>query len=215
MKNSINYCALIVLPFCIMCILGTWQVFRLREKLRIIDNMKSLPIVLPNNDIKKYAYKNVSIRGSFENQNHFNVFAGSVGYYFLQPFKLVDGRTILVNRGILTDYKQQINILNNNIININGMLYCNFDKKIRWFIKNDSVKNLWIWFDIDGMSKVINVKLEACIIWADKTGLLGNLKPNMTLQVRNDHLEYIITWYSLAIIWVAGCIGFILKNNRK
>ncbi|QXK92389.1 SURF1 family protein [Neoehrlichia mikurensis] len=198
-----------------MCILGTWQVFRLREKLRIIDNMKSLPIVLPNNDIKKYAYKNVSIRGSFENQNHFNVFAGSVGYYFLQPFKLVDGRTILVNRGILTDYKQQINILNNNIININGMLYCNFDKKIRWFIKNDSVKNLWIWFDIDGMSKVINVKLEACIIWADKTGLLGNLKPNMTLQVRNDHLEYIITWYSLAIIWVAGCIGFILKNNRK
>lgn len=196
-----------------MCALGTWQIFRFKEKLNIIHSMKSLPIALPNDDVKKYAYKNVIARGSFEVGSYFNVFAGNAGYYFLQPFKLIDGRTILVNRGILTDYKNLVDKLDGKIININGIIYCDFDKKVRWFFKNDPANNVWIWFDINSMAKVSNIQLEACIVWADNTWLLSGLKPNMTLQVRNDHLEYIITWYFLAIVWAIYCVSFVRKKK--
>ena len=167
---------------------------------------------LSANDIVKQNYKNVIVEGVFNNNDRFFVFAGTLGYYLLQPFHLNDGRYILVNKGTVLNKNVNIDLLNPNRINVHGILYCNYSKKVGWFIKNDVDANIWFWFDVENMKKQINIPLESCIIWADNTVAFSGVTANLPLKVRNDHLEYVITWYLLALIWL---VGYIYLCNLK
>ena len=189
-----------------MIILGTWQIFRLREKNVITHNMHVLPVKLSDNNLMQQRYNNVIANGSFDNNHRFFIFAGTSGYHVLQPFHLNDGRHILVNKGTVADKKVELELFDNTQRNVTGILYCDHDKKVKWFVKNDVDDNLWFWFDIENMMKTINIPLENCIIWADETVVFNGITANIPLKVRNDHLEYIITWYFLALVWLAGYV---------
>ncbi|AAZ68900.1 SURF1 family protein [Ehrlichia canis] len=191
-----------MLPFSTMVLLGTWQIFRLREKTNIIHAMQDPPSKLKSHDIIKQNYRHVSVNGVFDNNYRFFVFAKTLGYYLLQPFHLSDGRYILVNKGTVLNKEDKFELSSTNLLNIQGILSCDSNKKIGWFVKNDVDANIWFWFDIESMMKQINIPLENCIIWSDNT--FDGIKPNIPLKVRNDHLEYIITWYLLALIWLVG-----------
>ena len=201
-----------IIPFSIMISLGTWQIFRLKEKNEIIRNMQLPATQLLTDDIIKQNYKNVIVKGVFDNNNRFFVFAGTSGYYLLQPFHLSDGRYILVNRGTVLNKNININLFDLAKIDVYGVLYCDCNKKVGWFIKNDVDANIWFWFDIENMRKQINIPLESCVIWADKTVAFNDITANVPLKIRNDHFEYIVTWYLLALIWL---IGYIFLCNRK
>ncbi|MGN7618801.1 MAG: SURF1 family protein [Ehrlichia sp.] len=202
-----------VIPFSIMVFLGTWQIFRLKEKNEIIHNMQVPATRLLTDSIIKQNYKNVVAEGTFDNNYRFFFFAGALGYYLLHPFHLSSGKYILVNKGVVSDKNLNIDLFDSAKINVHGILYCDYNKKVRWFVKNDMNANIWFWFDIENMSKQINIPLESCMIWADRTVAFNNVTANVPLKIRNDHLEYIVTWYLLALIWLIGCVY--LFNRKK
>ena len=201
-----------IIPFSIMVSLGTWQIFRLKQKNNIIHNMQITAVPLSTTDIVKQNYRNVIVEGVFDNNYRFFVFAGSLGYYLLQPFHLTDGRYILVNKGTVISKSVNIDLFSPGKIDIRGTLYCDSNRKVGWFVKNDVNANIWFWFDIESMGKQVNLPLETCIIWSDETVSFNDITVNMPLKIRNDHFEYIVTWYLLALIWL---IGYICLCNRK
>ncbi|QGR02897.1 SURF1 family protein [Ehrlichia ruminantium] len=203
----------LIIPFSVMVALGTWQIFRLKEKNIIIHNMQAVPMKLSDSDLIKQRYHNVIASGSFDNSHKFFVFAGTLGYYVLQPFHLSDGRHILVNKGTVIDKGVKLELFDNDQRSITGILYCDHEKKIGWFVKNDIDHNLWFWFDIESMAKTIGVPLESCVIWMSNTLDFNVIKSNAPLKVRNDHLEYIITWYLLSLIWLLGYV-YIYRYRR-
>ncbi|QLL67085.1 SURF1 family protein [Anaplasma phagocytophilum str. Norway variant1] len=203
-----------VFPCAILLTLGTWQILRLQEKLHIIHTMSGAIVPLPEgDDLQSHNYKRIQVQGTFKT-TYFRVFAGRAGYYFLQPMELTDGRHVLINRGTLSEYAK-IDVQDASVHEqVSGTLYCTLSSKTKWVAANNADKNLWFWYDIESMSKHIGVPLEGCIIWGDNTSLLDGLQPNKMLQVRNDHLEYAITWYTLAMIWVGGYIYFLRTRQR-
>ncbi|AHC39575.1 SURF1 family protein [Ehrlichia muris] len=195
-----------IIPFSTMVFLGTWQIFRLKEKIDIITTMQAPSTKLLSYDLVKQSYKSIKVNGAFDNEHLFFVFAGRLGYYVLQPFHLSDGKYILVNKGTVLDKMSKFEVLNATQLDIQGILYCDSYKKIGWFVKNDIDANVWFWFDIKNMMKQIKIPLESCIIWADNTVAFDGITANVPLKIRNDHLEYIVTWYLLALIWLIGYI---------
>ena len=195
-----------IIPFSTMVFLGTWQIFRLKEKIDIINTMQAPPTKLLSYDLVKQSYKSIKVNGTFDNDHLFFVFAGRLGYYVLQPFHLNNGKYILVNKGTVLDKMSKFEVFSATQRDIQGTVYCDGYKKIGWFIKNDIDANVWFWFDIKNMMKQIKIPLENCIIWADNTVAFDGIMANVPLKIRNDHLEYIVTWYLLALIWLIGYI---------
>lgn len=233
-------------PFAILLSLGTWQLLRLREKLHVIETMHMNPVILPAGDLRTYAYRTVKLQGAFQGTKHIRVFAGKMGYYFLQPFSLVDGRHILVNRGVFAgaaldnthgagaqpasgigtapgthdaDVRSATgagiipgDVRDADVRAVSGVLHCKLRSLSRWIVRNNPKENLWFWFDINDMSEYVGLPdLEPCILWGDHTTVAGRLSANPALKIRNDHLEYTITWYSLALIW---CLGYVYRIYR-
>ena len=192
--------------------LGTWQVFRRQEKLQIIEKMRATPINIPAN-IHLHSYKKVRATGTFMEES-FRVFAGKQGYYHLQLFKLEDGRHILVNRGTYSG-KTLPEVTNIKLQEkIEGILYCELSNKVKWVVNNDADENIWFWFDLENMAKLINVPLENCVVWGNSSTVAAGLKPNVAPILRNDHTEYAMTWYVLSVVWIAGYISFV-KNRTS
>ncbi|MGN7678437.1 MAG: SURF1 family protein [Anaplasma sp.] len=204
------------IPCLLLCLLGTWQLFRLQEKLQIIEKMRMPAVALSLEELRSSAYRQVTLWGSFKDERYFRVYAGEAGYYFLQPFALMDGRHILVNRGTFSDVTKVAAVLGakSSFVSVEGVLYCESRSRISWAVQNSAQRNLWFWFDIAGMAAHINLALEPCIVWGSNAAE-GGLLPNKSLKVRNDHLEYAITWYSLALVWLFGCVYFIFSASNR
>ncbi|MCU7611324.1 SURF1 family protein [Anaplasma capra] len=201
-----------LIPFATLISLGTWQLLRLRWKSQIIEKMRTEPVSLPPGELRAHAYRRVKLQGAFKGAEHIRVFAGRAGYYFLQPFTLVDGRHVLVNRGMFVDESEIAGISDEGMRFISGVLHCELRSMANWVVRNNPEENLWFWFDIRRMSERIELPdLEPCILWGDHTTVFGALNANFPLSVRRDHLEYAITWYLLAFTWILGYAYYACK----
>lgn len=196
-----------VLPFAVLLSLGIWQVLRLQEKLFIERRMKATEIKLPGSDIHSHEYSQVELTGVFQDI-YFRVFAGKNGYYLAQPMLLADGRYILVNRGtFLEGFSPGVNVGVEE--SVRGVLYCKLKTTARWVAANNAQENIWFWYDIAHMSKEFGKVLQSCIVWGNYSAVCAGLKSNKPLKIRNDHLEYAITWFVLAAVWIGGYACFL------
>ncbi|MEH0831096.1 SURF1 family protein [Anaplasma bovis] len=201
----------LIIPCTILLSLGTWQTIRLKEKLLIIQRMDSEPAIIPIVRISEHPYEKVRLLGTFES-SYLKVFAGKNGYYFVQPLKIAENKYILVNRGT-SDADTVMISPEARTREIEGIVYCKLKSITKWVAKNDPKQNLWFWYDIDEMSRYLEVPLEQCIIWGNSTAISSGIRPNALPNIRNDHLGYAITWYILAFTWACGYVVYIRRHN--
>jgi surfeit locus 1 family protein len=69
--------------------------------------------------------------------------------------------------------------------------------------ENNPERNLWFWLDIPKIAsftgKTIGNVYVRALAGADDEGKLP-MPGKANIEIRNDHLEYAIIWYSLAVI---------------
>ena len=193
----------------ILLSLGTWQLERLRWKTDILTSMKtslSLPPLQISDEIIKnisnYSYRQIQLTGSFLYDKNITIYSKvlnkKVGKHLVVPFKTLHG-TILVNRGFIP--KEYI-ILNNNkseIIKINGIV--KFQQDINYFTpKNDIYENEWYYININEVSEYISVPLlNFYIVEENNIEEEYPVGSQYNINIPNDHLQYAITWFSLAL----------------
>ena len=204
----------------ILCILGTWQINRLKWKNNLIYEvsksiaMEPQAINLNNIDINSQ-YLPVTYEGKFlENEIHvlFSLKPYGPGFKVIRPFKLKSGEIIMVDLGFIKESKKnsQIKIELNKI---SGNIF--FPNETDSFTPEPNLsKNIWFSRDLEKMSSYLNTKPIMVILSSkvnDENIVITRLSPNFV----NNHLQYSVTWFSMAISWLFMSIYLIIRIVSK
>jgi len=221
-----------LLAFLFLAGLGTWQVYRLNWKQGVIEqiayNNKLEPLAFksPKELNTDHIYRRVSLAGEFIHDSEIHLFTGShkkvrgSGYNIFTPLILDTGGVILVDRGwVPHDLKKAANRLESLVsgkVIIDGMLVAG-EGQATFTPDNDIEKNIWFWLDINSIVAIAKLELPMFDVRATAMGLGGDLDyPIMAdgeVAIRNDHLQYAITWYALAIALLVIYVLVFLKRN--
>ena len=199
----------LLLVFFILIILGTWQVYRLQHKNYIELKLQKPSVELPLNVDRSYEYTKFHFKPQFISEKLMHLYAGVNGHYILLVAKTKNNKFLIVNLGTVNkknDFKIE------EIEEINGTLL--FSNKKPLMISNyDERSDTWFGIDTNTMSKKLNIDLEPYIIWAERANIRG-INNNDMFKVYNHHIEYVITWYLLALILAIYMIylSFYQKN---
>ena len=97
--------------------LGTWQVQRLEWKNQLIEDFESrataAPVDLPSGDVgPEMEFRRLALTGSYDHDREVfmtgRTYEGNAGFHIVTPFTLTDGRTVLINRGWVSEsYREQ------------------------------------------------------------------------------------------------------------
>ena len=137
------------------------------------------------------------------------------GYWVFAPAELAGGAVVVVNRGFLPEDQQdpKTHMPPAGPVDLTGAL--RWPEPRGWFVPNDDpARNLWFARDplamaqAKGWGKVapFYVELES----STGSPRAGRLTPTL----RNEHLQYALTWYGLAAV-LAVMFTFWLRSGRR
>jgi surfeit locus 1 family protein len=217
--------------------LGTWQVRRLEWKETLLAEMearRNLEPVELDAVLKRQAegegidYLPVRLSGIFDHHHEQHFFAthkGRSGYFIYTPLKLTDVKFVFVNRGFVPfDNKDASTREEGQItgtVNIQGYARVKLDKKpSRAVPENDLAKNIYYWKDLHAMWIRAGIERQNVLpffVDADASPNPGGLPiGGVTLfEQPNNHLQYAITWYGLALALVVITVIAYLKGKRR
>jgi surfeit locus 1 family protein len=209
--------------------LGVWQLQRLQWKEALIaertERIAAAPIALPgpDADVGDLEYRHLAAQGEFLHDKEIFLGArsmnGNTGYHVITPFKLGDGRIVLVDRGwIPLERKTADKRAAGNVagpVALDGVLRLN--GKQTWFVPDNRPDlNFFFWVDLPAMAKLAGLPDTETRYFVE----VGNT-PNpggfpiggqTRINLPNDHLQYAITWFSLAI---ALSVIYILYHRQR
>ena len=195
--------------------MGTWQVYRLNLKNNLISNLeKNLKTssINFNVDIDK-EYTKVLFKKKDLNKKIFlyHLNKGEIGFKVIVPYEINSSLLVLVDKGWIR--KDKINLIKNTLFNddiIEG-----YTRKIReknLFTPNNNIKEDFLYsVEIDNLKKSLNKNIyPLLIIQTSKTN--KDIIPNdFEVRLPNNHLQYAITWYGLALFTII----FFLYYRKK
>jgi len=221
------FTAVCVVMFAVLISLGVWQVQRLHWKLGLIAevnrNLASAPLTLDQALAMGAAaqYHRVMLDGWFVNDKEAYVYAsgpeGAPVYHVLTPFETRSGRTLLVDRGIvptgLIDPKKRARVDERVMIGVWRFP----DPPGTFTPPPDIAHRIWYSRDVGAIAAADHVKLSApAIVEADAAPNPGGWPKGGQTQVtfRNEHLQYAITWFGLALALLGVYIAFHISRGR-
>jgi len=80
--------------------------------------------------------------------------------------------------------------------------------------ENDVDKNIWFARDIAEMAEVLGTE-PVLIVARSDTGQGVRAMPLGIEGVTNDHLQYAITWFSLALVWLGMTVFLLWRIKRR
>ncbi len=202
----------------ILVSLGVWQVQRLAWKQAIIADIEARidaePVALPDApDPARDAYLPVEASGTWAD-GFLRVLVSQkeigAGYRIIAPLETAQGR-ILVDRGFIpTDA---------DVVSVTGQV--TLRGNLQWPQESDGftpapdlARNIWFARDVDAMASVLETRpllVVAREVNGESAGVMP--LPVETAGIPNDHLQYAITWFSLAALWLAMSLTFVMRRK--
>jgi len=210
--------------------LGFWQIERLFWKRELIAQRQAAvaaaPTAVPQSfeEARVDEFHHVTDEGVFLHDKE--VFLGATsevgrnGYQVLTPLKEPGGRIVFVNRGFIpAELKDPAKRSAGQIpgtVRVAGLVRLPPAEKLAWFLPDNRADlNYWFWIDLPAMAVAEQLnRVAPFYIDADTTPNPGGWpKGGVTrLELPNDHLQYAITWFSLA---VALMVVYFLFHRRN
>ena len=211
--------------------LGFWQLQRLQEKLAVIEAFEArvtAPAVAPppaGAPVAEIEFQRVSATGRYLVDKEVLIlgrpFDGNTGFHVVVPFALDDGRVILINRGWIPEKfgplpRRPARLAPpRDSVTVNGLVHV-VRPKGRFVPDNEPGRDMW--FTITPSEIGAAKGLDAVA-----TYYIDRLRPtprdrqlpigaSTEVSVRNDHLQYAITWFSFAI---SLAVIYVLYHRRR
>lgn len=201
--------------------LGVWQVERLSWKAAIlarIDASLLAPAVAipadPTEDPDEYL--SVTATGDLPGQEiHVLTTVDDLGagYRNIAVFD-TDGRRILADLGFVGLDTKDATRAASGVTLTGNLLWPN--EVDSWTPTPDLPKNIWFARDLPAMAAALNAEPVLLVVRTatppdpDRIPL-----PLDTAAIPNDHLNYAITWFSLALVWAAMSVVLIARTLRR
>lgn len=194
----------------ILVSLGLWQVDRLAWKEGILaeiaatidgppqplprapepDTTRYMPVALEGRIAPEALYVLVSVKRR------------GAGWRAVSAFETADGRRILLDRGFLP-IDQKDAPLYAGAMTVLGNVHWPDDRNDAT-PENDVSGNIWYARDLAAMAEQLDT--EPLLVVArntDPQSAVVDPLPVDTSGIPNDHLQYAVTWFGLALVWVA------------
>ncbi|PAX08348.1 Surfeit locus 1 family protein [Sphingomonas lenta] len=198
--------------------LGVWQFERRAWKLDLIERVEARvdaapvaapgPTIWPRVDRQGYEYLKVDATGRFLHDRETLVQAVTdygAGYWLLTPLATDRGFTLLVNRGFVPQDRSAPVTRPEEAVTVTGLL--RLTEPGGGFLRsNDPRADRWYSRDVQaiagarGLGNVAPYFIDAVASGSDdfpKGGLTQ-------VRFRNQHLQYALTWFALAILTAVG-----------
>jgi surfeit locus 1 family protein len=208
----------------ILVSLGVWQVQRLAWKEGVIADINArisaAPVSLPAQpDPARDAYLPVTVRGTFGAES-LRVLVSQkqrgAGYRIIAPLVMED-RRILVDRGFIpSDLSEPAS---GAAIQVEQDVVGNLQwpQEIDGFTPApDLENNIWFARDVSAMAEALGTD-PILVVQRETSQASGPVTPLPvdTGAIPNDHLQYAITWFSLAAVWGAMTIYFLRRKTAR
>jgi surfeit locus 1 family protein len=213
----------VVPVFALLVGLGVWQLQRMEWKNALVAEMQgrmtapAIALPRPLEDTEGLRFRRVELTGTYLHDKALYRAAQTLGknrrgWHVITPMRLEDGRTVLVNRGYVPTEKKppetRPESLFDGPVTIEGVLrlggWSGMD-----FVRpeNDPADNVWVWMDLPRMAEAAGLENAMTEVYVDAAEgqhpadypVGGQTRVNL----RNQHLEYALTWFLLA----AGLLG--------
>lgn len=204
----------------ILISLGVWQMQRLSWKLSVIAEIDARidapAIALPSSlDPGQDAYRPVEVTGSLS-AAYLRVLVSKkqvgAGYRIIRKMLRPEG-DILVDMGFVSIADAGgLKFEEGPAVTIIGNLQ--WPQEIDKFTPApDVANNIWFARDVPAMARALDTQ-AILVVRRDAPQLGGPLTamPVDTSAIPNDHLQYAITWFSLATIWIAMTFFFLRRR---
>lgn len=208
--------------------LGQWQQGRAQEKRAhqsVLDARASEPPMQVNRQTlvpPRDQYRRASVLGVYDGAGQFYIdnksHAAGVGYHVITPLKIAQSdRWILVNRGWISraaSYPTPPMVSSPvGLLTVSGMLTVPSQKFLE-LSANVVDGAVWQNFTIDRYAAATGRQTEALVLLADTSAPLQAVTERPDARVEK-HVEYMLTWYSLAVTIVLIWLVLNLKFNRS
>ncbi len=207
--------------FLVLVSLGVWQTKRLAWKETILENisynLSAEPLLLPTG-LKKveHNYKMVKVEGSIEPRSIFiltPVKGSGAGFRVISPFKLKDGRKILIDRGVIKEeQKSSLETLVQHRLIIGYLFWPN---ETDYFTPEPNIqRNIWFSRDLEKMASFLEA--QPVLVVATENRLDPSIKMQDPIrEIPNNHLQYAFTWFMMSILWFGMSTYFVYKMKEK
>ena len=205
----------------ILISLGVWQVQRLAWKQDLLSRIEAQITAEPvplraavEPAFQRYAP--VTVTGTF-GDGHIRMLASrkSIGpvHRIIRPFDVDGYGRVLIDTGWQPDGAEVLSVPQGRIT-LTGNL--DAPQEADGFTPvPDLAANLWFARDVPAMAAALDTQPVLVVLRdAPETDLGVTPWPVDTAGIPNDHLQYAITWFSLALIW-AGMTGYFLLRTRR
>lgn len=223
--------------------LGTWQLQRLGWKEELIARINAraqapatdlLPLAGQGRwqgdyDPAEHEYRRVRVAGTFDHANEVRIHglmasrtAGQplAGFYVLTPLVLPDGRRLIVNRGFVpperADPATRAQAQVAGPVEITGLVR-GPEPRNAFTPADDPARNQWYSRDPQAIAAARGLAHVApWILDADATPNPGGwpLGGLTRIELPNNHLQYALTWYGIALTLVGVFAAFAMQRLR-
>jgi len=220
----------------IMLALGVWQLDRLAWKNELVATIDARVDAAPvrlsemlgdaraGGDIR---YRRISATGEFDFEKeiyHFTFNEQGPGWLVFSPF-VTDQAVLIVNRGIVPEeYRDPASRPvagdeRRGPVSITGLARMP-EQQTSFVPDNDIAGNNWYWRDLEAMAAEFDIAPESVVPFyldlqspAPEGGL--PVPGGTRVELSNRHLEYAITWFGLAAVFVIIFVVFLRKQLRQ
>lgn len=214
----------------IMVGLGTWQVQRLTWKTALLDRMEqrlTAPAVSLPPDIDDpggFDYRRVRVTGRYLHDAEMYLGprpkSGVPGYHVVTPLLRSDGVAVLVDRGWIPAERRNPETRTDGLVEgpvtVEGIARVPPDRG--WLQPdNEPGNNLWFWIEPEAMTTYAGLSEVAPIIVEEGEGGHSGQYPlggQTRVVLPNNHLQYAVTWYGLALTLIAVYVVYHFRREE-
>jgi surfeit locus 1 family protein len=217
--------------FILLCGLGVWQLERLQWKLGLIATVNghlAAPPLSLDQALRLEAgaaqYRRVTLTGRFDHAREAYVFttgaAAEPVYHVLTPFLTDDGRTLMVDRGMVDG--AHLSPASRAAGNVAGATRITGVWRVpdgagAFTPAPDPARRIWYARDLGAIAAADHLTLSApVVIEADAAPNPGGWpKGGQTVvSFRNQHLSYAVTWFGLALCLLGVWLAYHVRHGR-
>ncbi|MBC8037569.1 MAG: SURF1 family protein, partial [Rhizobiales bacterium] len=220
----------------LLCGLGAWQLQRLAHKQALLAEIDrramAAPVDLAEASKRQQSGENiefmkVSTRGRFlhDAEKHMiAAFEGNPAWEVVTPLVTADNTLVLVDRGLVPDGQRdtakRAEIAPTGDVEVSGLVLKHDGNRGFFSPDNDIKANMWFWWDVPAMLANTSAPPDAKPAFfvlhvmpvAGRNGFPRPTVPRAALP--NNHLQYAITWFSLALV-LAVIAGLFVRGQMK
>lgn len=244
-RSDVPVIAATVIGVIMLIAFGTWQVYRLQWKQQLIKAREAAltaePVTMA--DIEAgiehgldVDFLKVWLNGEYRHEAARHVYrprGKRAGFQVITPFIDTSGFLVLVDRGFIDeDQLGETSGLRKpeGKITITGVTRGRAGDRNLFSPDADFARNVWYWYDLPGIAASLPGDLAGTIngqppitstvfVQLAPGGEPGEQKSpeqeDLKVELPNNHLQYALTWYSLALVLVVMSWLFIRRRCRE